>query len=123
MRFPTLATKKRRSKAVPTRRAGDSPPVFPSTEKTMPRIEFTNQLARHVECPTEIVEADSVREALEVVFTRHPALRGYVMDDQGSVRKHVAVFVDNKMLQDLGSLDIPLTSNSEVFVMQALSGG
>lgn len=90
----------------------------------MPHIEFTSQLAQHVECPPgKSVDATSLSEALETVFQEHPQLRGYVMDDQGAIRKHIAVFIDGEMLHQRDQLDIPVTPEGEIFVMQALSGG
>ncbi len=90
----------------------------------MPRIEFTSQLAQHVECPPgQNVEAETLNEVLEMMFVEHPRLRGYVLDDQGVVRQHIAIFIDGEMLRQRDVLDVPLNSRSEVFVMQALSGG
>ena len=90
----------------------------------MPLIEFTSQLAQHVECPPgQQVEAPTLDEALESLFAEYPRLREYVMDEQGVIRQHIAVFVDGEMLRQRDRLDIPLTSSSEVFVMQAISGG
>ena len=89
----------------------------------MPTIEFTSQLAQHVECPSESVEAGTLREALGVVFERNPRARSYVLDDQGSVRRHIAIFINSQMLHDRDNLDVRLTEDSEVYVMQALSGG
>ena len=45
------------------------------------------------------------------------------LDDQGGVRKHVMIFVDNRPLVDRDCLSDALTPASEVYVMQALSGG
>lgn len=67
--------------------------------------------------------ASSVGEALEALFKRHPALRGYVLDEQGAVRRHVALFVDGDALQPKSDLARPLRAVSELYVMQALSGG
>ena len=90
----------------------------------MPSIEFTSQLAQHVECPAgQSVDATSLHEALETVFSEHPQLRGYVLDDLGAIRKHIAVFIDGEMLRQRDQLDIPIQPNGEIFVMQALSGG
>jgi molybdopterin synthase sulfur carrier subunit len=90
----------------------------------MPHIEFTSQLAQHVDCPPgQTVAASSLREALEAVFADHPQLRGYVLDDQGAIRKHIAVFIDGEMLQQRNELDVAVGSSGEIFVMQALSGG
>ncbi|MFN3843799.1 MAG: MoaD/ThiS family protein [Rehaibacterium terrae] len=69
------------------------------------------------------IEAATVGEALERVFAAHPRLRGYVLDDQGVVRRHVAVFVDGHAIRDKARLAQALSAQSEIHVMQALSGG
>jgi hypothetical protein len=69
------------------------------------------------------VEAATVRAALEQVFAQWPEMRSYLLDDQGAVRQHVMIFVDNKPLGDRGQLSDPLAPQSQVYVMQALSGG
>ena len=89
----------------------------------MPRVAFTPNLQRHVKCPTLDVAGDTVRAALDQVFTENPALRGYVLDDQGRFRRHVAVFVDARQIRDRTRLNDPVDSNSEIFAIQALSGG
>lgn len=89
----------------------------------MPRFEFTPHLARHIDCPPASVSAATLQEGFDRVFARNPRLRGYVLDDQGRIRQHVAVFVDNQLIRDRSRLDIPLAPSSEIYVMQALSGG
>ena len=89
----------------------------------MPTVEFTRNLARHVECPAEEVAGGTVREALEAYFARHPGVRSYVLDEQECVRHHVVVFVDGRQMRDRKRLDEGLGPSSVVSVMQALSGG
>lgn len=64
-----------------------------------------------------------LEEVLEELFAAHPRLRGYVLDEHGAVRHHVAVFVDGVAIRDKRALRLPLSASSEVYVMQALSGG
>ncbi len=89
----------------------------------MPSVEFTSNLLRHLPTPRAEVLGATVRGALEAVFAEQPALRGYVLDDQGALRVHVAVFVDGRGVIDRDGLTDALGERSEVFVMQALSGG
>ena len=89
----------------------------------MPRVLFTPNLKRHVDCPDDEVEGKNVRVALDAVFAQHPALRGYVVDDQGRLRTHMVIFVDGKNLKDRDKLSDPVSPDSEIYVMQALSGG
>ena len=70
----------------------------------MATVSFTPNLERHVECPTRSVGGDSVRAVLDAVFAETPRLRGYVLDDQGGLRRHMMVFVDDQQIQDRHAL-------------------
>ncbi len=85
----------------------------------MARVAFTGNLKRHVDCPTAKVGGASVRAVLENLFADNPRLRSYVVDDQGRLRKHVNVYVDDARAE----LDTPVGADAEIFVFQALSGG
>ncbi len=89
----------------------------------MPEVTFTAALERHLSAPSASVGGGTVREALEEVFRRNPRLRGYVLDDQGRLRRHVVVFVDGEPVADRDGLRDPVGPAAKVFVMQALSGG
>ena len=89
----------------------------------MARVEVTPILARHLRVPTSDVPGATVREVLEGLFATHPTLRGYVLDDQGALRKHVVVFVDGVAIRDRRTLGDAVGADGEVVIMQALSGG
>jgi molybdopterin synthase sulfur carrier subunit len=89
----------------------------------MPRVTFTSTLQRHLSAPPATVPGETVRDALEGVFAGNPRLRGYVLDEQGRLRRHVVVFVDGEPIADRERLADPLRPDSSVHVMQALSGG
>jgi sulfur-carrier protein len=86
-------------------------------------VVFTPNLQRHVACPSVEVDGTSVREVLDQVFADNPRLRGYVVDEQGRLRKHMVVFIDGNQIVDRDLQTDAVTSRSEVYVMQALSGG
>lgn len=89
----------------------------------MPRVVFTANLQRHAPCPPCVVEGATVREVLEAAFGLYPKVRGYVLDEHGALRKHMTVFLDGTPVADRKALGDPVAPSSEVFVMQALSGG
>ena len=89
----------------------------------MPEVKFTPNLERHLSVPSASVSGKTVREALDQVFGSNPTLRGYILDDQGALRKHVVVFINGDMIEDRRHLSDPVEPSSELFVMQALSGG
>ena len=62
----------------------------------MPIVSFTSALRRFLDAPPAKVEAGTVGEALAAVFAERPALRGYVLDDQGHLRANVVVFIDGR---------------------------
>ena len=89
----------------------------------MPRLFFTPQLARFTAAPELETSAKTLRAALEAAFAVNPQLRGYVLDDQGHLRANVVAFIDGRRCTDRVLLDDPLRPDSEVHVLQALSGG
>lgn len=89
----------------------------------MPRVVFTSNLRRHVDCPEMTVNGSTLREALEQAFLQRPTLQGYVVDEQFSLRTHLAIFVSGKPIRDRISLSDSVHDNDEIYVMQALSGG
>lgn len=89
----------------------------------MPQVHFTRNLASQTDAPSCDVSGTTVHEALQAVFQQHPKLRSYIVDDQGSLRTHVVVFVDGSTMVDRTRLSDAVRPDSEIFVMQALSGG
>ena len=89
----------------------------------MAAVEFAPALTRHVPCPPQKVAAATLREALDEALLAAPGLRHYVLDEQGAVRKHVAVFVNARMVSRRDALDMPLRNEDKVMVIQALTGG
>lgn len=89
----------------------------------MPRVSFTSNLQRHVECPVVETAGSSVRAALEEVFAANPRLRSYILDDQGVLRRHVSVYVNAGGSSTRARLDDAVAKDDEIFVFQALSGG
>jgi molybdopterin synthase sulfur carrier subunit len=67
---------------------------------------------------------DVVASDLATVFAeldrRFPGIRFRVIDEQGRVRRHMKVFVNDEAVRDL---DTSLDASDEVTIMQALSGG
>ena len=89
----------------------------------MAKVVFTQNLQRHVQCPETEAPGATVREVLDGVFAANPRARGYVLDDQAALRKHMILFVDGEMIADRAGLSDPVTETSTIYVFQALSGG
>ena len=89
----------------------------------MPKVSFTQNIQRYVECPSMDADGKTVGELLNRVFEKIPRARGYVLDEHGMVRRHMVIFLDGDPISDRENLSDPVKPDSEVYVMQALSGG
>jgi molybdopterin synthase sulfur carrier subunit len=89
----------------------------------MGRISFTANLQRHLSCPTVEVRAATVREALDALLAGNPRLRPYLLDEHGRLRRHVNLFINDRMISDRIGLSDAVAPEDEIYVFQALSGG
>jgi len=90
----------------------------------MPTIKFTYALKRYFPAlKDEAAEGNTLDEVLREMETRYPGMRSYILDEQGSLRKHVNIFIDGAMIMDRMRLSDPFGGKSEIYIMQALSGG
>ena len=89
----------------------------------MATVRFTSALERFLAAPPAEVAGATVGEALAAVFETRPALRGYVLDDQGALRRHVAVYINSEAVRDRVKLSDPIGRNDDIYVFQALTGG
>lgn len=90
----------------------------------MPHASFTKHLARYFPTLEECdVEGTTVAEVVAAIDRKWPGLAGYLVDDQGALRKHVNVFVNEEPIHDRRRLSDAVTERDEVHFLQALSGG
>lgn len=89
----------------------------------MPTVHFTTHLQAFTSCEQIAVDADSVGAALEAALANNSQLRSYLFDEQTRLRRHISVFVDGSLIVDRIGLTDPVSAESEIYVMQALSGG
>jgi sulfur-carrier protein len=89
----------------------------------MAEVHFTSHLRGLVGGEPRFAPGSTVGEALTHVLSREPHLRGYVLDDQGALRKHVCIFADGERLRQDTALARRIGPDAKLYVMQALSGG
>jgi len=89
----------------------------------MPTVLFTSALQRFLPVPSAQVTGATIAEALAAVLASEPRLRGYVLDDQGALRRHVAIYVNGRPISDRARLTDAVAQDDEIYVFQALSGG
>ena len=90
----------------------------------MPTVKFTYALKKFF---PGLQDMPSNGTALLDIFDEmdacYPGVRSYLLDEQGSLRKHVNLFIDGTLVTDRNGLGDSIGPNSEIYVIQALSGG
>lgn len=90
----------------------------------MPSVRFTSHLSKFFPGigPTAVV-GGTVAEVVAALDRQYPGLADYIVDDQGALRKHVNIFVGERLVRDRVRLQDAVADGDELYVMQALSGG
>ena len=90
----------------------------------MAAVKFTTHLQRYFPTLTETpVQANTVAEAIRAINDVYPGIATYIVDERGTLRKHVIIFIDGEQIMDRTHLQDPVSEASQVYVFQALSGG
>ena len=69
------------------------------------------------------VEAGTVGEALEALYTEHGELRGRLADGGGGLRRFVNVYVGGEDIRFLDGLETEVGESDEVTILPAVAGG
>ncbi|MGC8498370.1 MAG: MoaD/ThiS family protein [Acidimicrobiales bacterium] len=87
-------------------------------------VRLPSQLRALVGGASEVpVEAATVRQAIAAVDERFPGIAGRVLDDRGSLRRFVNVFVADEDVRFLNGLDTALLEGQTVSLVPAVAGG
>jgi sulfur-carrier protein len=68
------------------------------------------------------VEASSVGEALEALYSRYEGLRDRITED-GELRRFVNVYVGGEDIRFGSGLDTPVGDSDEITILPAVAGG
>jgi sulfur-carrier protein len=87
-------------------------------------VRLPRALLQYWDGPPELdVEAKTLAETLEQLEKLVPGLGGRIQDDQGRLRRHVAVFVNGAMLEETDPSAVALKAGDSVRIVPAVSGG
>lgn len=92
----------------------------------MPSVEMTQHLYRffpQLENRAITVPAGSVAEILCAVNEIAPGFTDYVLDEQGALRRHVNLCINDTIVIDKKTLSDRVPDDGTVYIFQALSGG
>lgn len=89
-------------------------------------IELPGALRLHA-CGNAIVVIErpcaSVGDALAALASQCPGVLDRVMTEQGDLRPHVNIFVDEENSRSIGGLEAPVPDGSTLMILAAVSGG
>lgn len=88
----------------------------------MIKVFLTANLQKYYPVSQFEADAGSLSQLLAIMDAERPQFSSYIVEESGTVRKHVNVFVNGKLIPKMAAgREIP--PGSEVHIMQALSGG
>ncbi len=70
-----------------------------------------------------VVAAGPVREVIAALERSHPGVAARLLDEQGSLRRFVNVFVADEDVRFLDGLDTPVKHGQAVSIVPAVAGG
>jgi len=86
----------------------------------MPRVILTGSIRQHVGGLGSIdVAGDTSGAVVSALETAYPPLRGWVVDERGTLRPHVKLFLHGRAV----GLDAELGQDDELHIVAAISGG
>ena len=65
------------------------------------------------------LDGETVGDLLRALEREHPDVKGWILDERGSIREHINVFVN----KEYGREDTALGPTDRVHVLPAISGG
>jgi sulfur-carrier protein len=86
----------------------------------MPRMLLSGSVREHAGGLGAIeVGGATAAAAIQSLEAAYPALRGWIVDERGALRRHVKLFLRGEAI----ALDAPVAAGDEVHVVAAISGG
>ncbi|HNZ57616.1 MAG TPA: MoaD/ThiS family protein [Methylophilaceae bacterium] len=92
----------------------------------MPNVKMTQHLFRYfpqLANRTITVPAGSVADILRAINEMAPGFTDYVLDEQGALRRHVNLSINDSLVIDKKTLSDRVPEDGTVYIFQALSGG
>jgi sulfur-carrier protein len=88
------------------------------------RVHFTPALKRFVPDLHSIeVKGSTVADVILNVEAVYPGLANYLIEENGALRKHVNIFINDTFIRDRKTLSDAVHDDDDIHIIQALSGG
>ena len=69
------------------------------------------------------VNGINVREVLEELFSAHPDIKGHLVEDDGSLRNFVNIFIEGEDIRQKGGMEAKVLEGSDVRIIPSIAGG
>ena len=69
------------------------------------------------------VEGNTVGEVLSELTTSYPAIKGQLLNDDGSLHRFLNVYVNDDDVRYLGGVDASIQNDDEITLLPAVAGG
>ena len=87
------------------------------------RVHIPTAMRQHADGQAVVeVSASSVKEALDNVGTKHPAITGRLFDN-GQIRRFVNIYLNDEDIRYLDNLQTTVKEGDELSIIPAVAGG
>ena len=69
------------------------------------------------------VNGNSINKVLEELFSAHPDIKGHLVEEDGSLRNFVNIFINGEDIRQKGGLDTEVSDGSDVRIIPSIAGG
>ncbi|GLX76736.1 hypothetical protein tinsulaeT_00760 [Thalassotalea insulae] len=69
------------------------------------------------------LDAGSIADVLHQINQLAPGFTQYILDDNGALRRHVNISINNQLLIDRKTLLDKVPDNAKLYIFQSLTGG
>lgn len=70
-----------------------------------------------------VVEGSTVGEVLLKLTTTYPAIKGQLLNDDGTLHRFLNVYVNDDDVRYLGGIEASIRSDDEITLLPAVAGG
>ena len=90
----------------------------------MARVQLPSMLRTYVGGEKELdVDGATLRNVLDALRERSPALERRLRDETGKLRRYVNFYVNGDECRTLDGLDTPLGAGTEIMIIPSVAGG
>lgn len=87
-------------------------------------VKVPTQLRTLTDGSTEVsADGTTVRELVADLEARHPGIGARLLDDSGSLRRFINIYVDDEDVRFLKGIETPLPEGAKVSIIPAVAGG